>query len=599
MKLNNNSKQKDKMKYYVTKRTGEKEAFSKEKILQAIQSAMDSVGRKDIFVSTQITEAIVIQLKHVFFKNKISPTVEEIQDIVEKQIMVNNLPEVAKSYILYRDLHSRQRSIQNLLDIGDKIKSYLDKDGLSVNMTSEIGHNIQGLYKSIINEVSERYWMNEVYDNEIREMHINKDFHIHKSSTLSAYCVGWDLEDLLISGFTGVQGNVTCGPAKHLGAALGQIVNFIYTLTNEAQDGAVAFSSIDTYLAPFIRYDKLSYVKLKQEIQSFIYNLNVPTKIGGQAVFSNITLDLDCPQYMTDQAVIRGGKFQKEKYGEFQKEMDMFNRALFEVYTEGDQSGNAFSWPIPTYNIGKDFDWDNENLKGLWEMTGKYGIPYFANFINSDMNPEDARSMCCRIRIDNRELHKRGGGFFGANPLTGSIGYVTINLPRLGYQYRGDKEGLFKRLGHLMDVSSRCLNLRRNLIEKFSEKGMYPYSSFYLRKVKERTGKYWSNHFNTIGIIGMNELCLNYLGEDIGSKDGQILALEIMDFMNEKLLEYQAKGEELYNLEASPAEGATYVIARKDKEIFPEMLGVDSVPLKKNKRTILHKFDSFTGWIYK
>jgi len=303
--------------------------------------------------------------------------------------------------------------------------------------------------------------------------------------------------------------------------------------------------------------------------------MNVPTKSGGQVVFSNITLDLKCPKHMSDQAVIIGGKHQDDKYGDYQKEMDMFNKALIEVYVEGDAKGRAFMYPIPTYNIGKDFDWEDKNLEGLWEMTAKYGIPYFANFVNSDMDPEDARSMCCRLRIDNRELRKRGGGYFGANPLTGSIGYVTINLPRIGYLYKDDKKGYFKRLEHLMNVADESLTMRRRLIEELTEKGMYPYSKFYLRKVKEKTGSYWANHFNTIGLIGMNESCINFFQDkksDLTSEKGQEFAKEVLDFMNEKLLEYQKKSDQMYNLEASPAEGASFSIARKDKDLYSDII---------------------------
>lgn len=414
--------------------------------------------------------------------------------------------------------------------------------------------------------------MNEIYSEEMRELHENNDFHIHKSSSLSAYCVGWDMQDLLLSGFQGVPGNVASGPAKHFRSALGQLVNFLYTLTQETPDGAVAMSSFDTFLAPFVRADKLTYDEVKQGIQEFIYNMNVPTKVGGQVVFSNITLDLNCPKYMKTQPVIIGGRYQDTTYGMYQEEMDMINRALTEIYTKGDRTGRAFTWPIPTYNITKDFDWENKNLDGLWEMTAKYGIPYFSNFVNSDMNPEDARSMCCRLRIDNRELHKRGGALFGSNPLTGSIGYVTINMPRLGYLYKGDKKAYYEKLGHLMDVASESLQLRRELIEEMTEKGLYPYARFYLRSVKEKSGKYWTNHFNTIGLVGMNESCLNFMGKDLTTDEGQALTKEVMDFMNKKMVEYQEKTGVMYNLEASPAEGTSYRLAKSDKAQYPDII---------------------------
>ncbi len=566
----------------IKKRDGRIVPFDQDKITHAIWKAMRNIGEGDLKKAQEISDKVVQELNKEFQKSDHIPTVEEIQDEVERQLILAKLPDTAKAYILYRDLHSRMRNIHNLFDVGSWIKAYINKDNWKVHSDSEIDYHLQGMYKKIVEEVSEKYWMNEVYSEEMRNLHENKDFHIHKSSTISAYCVGWDLEDLLRVGFKGVPGNVQSAPARHMRSALGQLVNFLYTLTNEAPDGAVAVSSLDTYLAPFIRHDGLDYKGVKQNIQEFVYNMNVPTKSGGQVVFSNITLDLKCPKYMKDQPVVIGGKPQKEKYGEFQKEMDMFNRALVEVFTEGDAKGRAFSWPIPTYNITRDFDWDNENLKDLWEMTAKYGIPYFANFVNSDMDPADARSMCCRLRIDNRELQKRGGGFFGANPLTGSIGYVTVNLPRLGFLHKGDKEKYFDRLEYLMEVAHECLIMRRQLIEDLTDKGLYPYSKFYLRAVKEKSDKYWSNHFNTIGLIGMNESCMNFMGKDISTKEGKAFAAEVLDFMNDKLLEFQKESGILYNLEATPGEGSCYSIAKKDKQLFPEIVVANEKEYKKN-----------------
>jgi len=571
----------DKIVVKIKKRDGAVVAFDKFKIENAIRKAMDAVGNQELSRSSEVTELVVVELGETFGSRDVVPTIEQIQDIVEKRLILSEMPETAKAYILYRDLHTRMRKVHNLLDIGTWIESYISKENWKIHSDSEIDFHLQGMYKKLTQDISEIYWMNEVYTSEMRDLHENKDFHIHKSSTISAYCVGWDLEDVLLVGFQGVAGNVSSLPARHFSSALGQLVNFLYTLTNESPDGAVAVSSLDTYLAPFIHYDNLSYDQVKQAIQEFVYNMNVPTKSGGQVVFSNVTLDLKCPKYMRDKAVIRGGELQEEMYGEFQKEMDMFNKALVEVYTAGDAKQRAFTWPIPTYNIGKDFDWDNPVYDGLWDMTAKYGIPYFANFVNSDMDPEDARSMCCRLRIDNRELHRRGGGFFGANPLTGSIGYVTINLSRIGYLNKGDEKKYFERLEYLMDVADQSLSLRRKLIEKLTEKGLYPYSKFYLRKVKERTGKYWTNHFNTIGLIGMNESCLNFLGEDITTKKGQKFAKKVLDFMNEKIVTYQKESDELYNLEASPAEGATYAIAKKDKEFYPEIIVANEEEWKK------------------
>ncbi len=561
----------------IQKRDGTLVPFEDKKILSAISKAMKAVGQHNLEKAKKVTKAVVAEIE----KQDETPTVEGIQDLVEKHLMLAKCVDTAKAYILYRDLRSRGRNINNLLDVGAKINSYVGKEDWKINIDSSIDYHLQGMYKNIVNEISEKYWMNEVYTEEMRRLHDNKDFHIHKSSSISAYCVGWDLQDLLLVGFKGVAGNVECKPPKHLNAALGQLVNFLYTLTNEAPDGAVAISSLDTYMAPFIRNDKLSFRKIKQALQSFVYNMNMPTKSGGQVVFSNVTLDLKVPKDMKDQPVIIGGKLQKEKYGDYQKEMDLFNKALAEVYIEGDAKGRAFTFPIPTYNISKDFDWSNKAYDGIWEMTAKYGIPYFANFVNSDMNPEDARSMCCRLRIDNRQLYKRGGGFFGANPLTGSIGYTTINLPRIAYLYKGDKKKFFERLEYLMKMSKQALTLRRNLVEDFTEKGLYPYSKFYLRQVKERTGKYWTNHFSTVGIIGMNEACLNFFEQDISSKKGQKFAKEVLDFMNAKLIEYQDCCDELYNLEASPAEGASYSMARKDKELYPDIIVANEQEVQK------------------
>ncbi len=567
----------------IKKRDGRVVQVNQDKITQAIWKAMESVGQGDLKKAQKISDKVMEKLVKIYFSNEEIPEVENIQDLVEIELMRSGEVDIAKSYILYRDLHSRIRNVNNLFDVGTWIDNYIGNDNWKIHSDSEIDYHLQGMYKKVAEEVSEMYWMNEIYTQEMRDLHFNKDFHIHKSSTLSSYCVGWDLEDLLRVGFRGVSANVETRPAKHFTSALGQLVNFLYTLTNESPDGAVAVSSIDTYLAPFIRYDDLSYKEVKQALQEFIYNMNVPTKSGGQVVFSNITLDLECPRNMEDQPVLRGGQLQKEKYGDFQEEMDLFNKVLTEVYIEGDSKGRAFTWPIPTYNITKDFDWNNKNLEGLWKMTAKYGIPYFANFVNSDMSSDDARSMCCRLRIDKRELHKRGGGFFGANPLTGSIGYVTINLPRIGYLNKGDEKGFYTRLEELMEIADQSLSMRRKLIEELTEKGLYPYSKYYLRSVKEKTGKYWSNHFNTMGLIGMNEACLNFMGEEITGKEGQSFAKDVLDFMNDKLLEFQKDDGELYNLEASPAEGASYAIAKRDKELYPNIIVANEKDFQENE----------------
>lgn len=564
----------------VRKRDGSIVPFKKQKITAVILKAIKAVNETTTEKAEDICNKVIKDLnKQYRYENDI-PSVEGIQDLVERNLILAKLPDTAKAFILYRDLHNRMRNINNLLDIAGKINSYIDKADWKVHSDSEIDYHLQGMYKKIVDEVSERYWMNEIYTKEMRELHDNKDFHIHKSSALSSYCAGWDFEDLLRVGFTGVPGNVSSGPAKHMRSALGQLVNFFYTLTNETPDGAVAVSSLDTYLAPFVYYDKLSYKEVKQNLQEFVYNMNMPTKSGGQVVFSNITLDLTVPKHMKDQAVIIGGEYQEKKYGNFQKEMDMINTALAEIYTTGDSKGRVFSWPIPTYNITKDFDWDNPAYQGIWEMTAKYGVPYFANFVNSDMKPEDARSMCCRLRLDKRELYKRGGGLFGANPLTGSIGYVTINMPRLGYLYKGDKKAYLARLDYLMDIASQNLEMKREFIENLTEKGLYPYSKFYLRAVKEKSGHYWTNHFSTIGLVGMNESCINFLGKDLTTPEGRKFALEVLDYMNNKLKKLQDKTGQMYNLEASPAEGTSYATAKKDKELFPDIVVANEAEYK-------------------
>ena len=394
--------------------------------------------------------------------------------------------------------------------------------------------------------------------------------HIHDLNILSTYCVGWDLQDLLQEGFTGAAGKIECKPAKHFGTALGQLVNFFYTLQGESA-GAQAISNFDTLMAPFIRYDKLTRDEVKQELQTFMFGMNVPTRVGFQTPFTNVTLDLLCPSTLADSPVIIGGKPQKETYKEFQKEMNLFNEIFAEVIAEGDAKGRVFTFPIPTYNITKDFDWDNKDLEPVWRMTAKYGIPYFSNFVNSDMNPEDARSMCCRLRLDNRELRKRGGGLFGANPLTGSIGVVTINLPRLGYRSR-DKREFLHSLGYLMDLAKDSLEMKRKVLENMTDAGLYPYTKFYLRNIKKRDKQYWFNHFSTIGLVGMNEAVLNLLGRDIATAEGQQFAREVLEFMRERMVGYQTETGNNYNLEATPAEGTSFRLAKIDKELYPDIM---------------------------
>lgn len=443
------------------------------------------------------------------------------------------------------------------------VDSYLKQLDWQVKENSNMSYSIQGLNNYIASEISKKYWLNKIYPEHIKNAHISGDIHIHDLNIISVYCVGWDLKDLLSEGFTGVRGKVESSPARHFRTALGQVVNFMYTMQGEAA-GAQAFSNFDTLLAPFIKYDGLSYDQVKQAIQEFVFNMNVPTRVGFQTPFTNITMDLTVPSYYADQPVIIGGELMDETYKEFQAEMDMLNKAFFEVMMEGDSAGRVFTFPIPTYNITKDFDWENKNLDGLWEMSAKYGIPYFSNFINSDMSPEDARSMCCRLRIDNRELDYRGGGLFGSNPLTGSIGVVTINLPKIADNVKNKGE-FFENLSKQMETAKESLEIKRALLEDLTDKNLYPYTKFYLRDIKARYGVYWKNHFSTIGLIGMNEACLNLLGDDIGSFRGKQFALEVMDFMRAKIVDFQKETGHNYNLEATPGEGTSYRLAKLDK----------------------------------
>ncbi|MDR0734111.1 MAG: ribonucleoside triphosphate reductase [Elusimicrobiota bacterium] len=554
----------------IIKRDGGSQPFDAKKITNAILKAGQSTGEFDLETARKFTIRVINIVQQLYAE--ITPSVENIQDIVEDVLLTSNYHKTAKAYILYRDQRARVREISSKFNV-DLVDQYLQKLDWQVNENSNMGYSLQGLNNYISSEISKIYWLNKIYPENIKNMHLAGDFHIHDLGLLGTYCVGWDLQDLLISGFKGVVGKAESKPAKHLRSALGQIVNFFYTLQGESA-GAQAFSNFDTLLAPFIYYDKLSYQDVKQALQEFLFNVNVPTRVGFQTPFTNITMDLMVPSYYKDQGVIIGGKVMDKKYGEFQKEIDAFNKAFLELMLEGDAKGRVFTFPIPTYNITKDFNWDNPDYQPLWDITAKYGIPYFANFINSDMNPEDARSMCCRLRIDNRELNRRGGGLFGSAPLTGSIGVVTINMPRLGY-ISATEEDFFQNLGARMEAAKTSLEIKRKVIERFTNANLYPYMTFYLRSVKQRFGEYWKNHFSTIGLLGLNEACLNLLGEDIGSKKGRAFAARVMDFMRARLLEYQKETGNNYNLEATPAEGTSYRIAKLDKEKYPDIIAAN------------------------
>lgn len=550
----------------VVKRDGSIVSFDQEKIFDAVLNAGKATSEFGYDAAKTLTIRVV-NIAHQMVKG--IPSVEDIQDIVEEVLLTSPYRKTAKAYIIYREQHSNIRQLISKSNL-DLMDNYLDKLDWQVKENSNMGFSLQGLNNYISSEISKTYWLNKIYPNEIRDVHSNGDLHIHDLGLLSVYCVGWDLQDLLIKGFVGVSGKIESKPAKHFRSALGQIVNFFYTLQGESA-GAQAFSSFDTFLAPFIRYDGLKYEDVKQALQEAVFNLNVPTRVGFQTPFTNVTMDLVVPSHMMDQHVIVAGQPQAETYKDFQEEMDTFNRAFLDVMCEGDAKGRVFTFPIPTYNITEDFDWSNEHIEILWEATAKYGFAYFANFVNSDMSPDDARSMCCRLRIDNRELQKRGGGLFGANPLTGSIGVVTINLPRLGYVSETEEE--FKtRLAKLMDIARESLEIKRKVLEKLTDQGLYPYAKYYLTGMKKRFDTYWKNHFSTIGIVGMNEACINMIGDNIASEEGRAFAGRILDFMRERLTMFQEETGHNYNLEATPAEGTSYRLARLDAEKYPDIV---------------------------
>jgi ribonucleoside-triphosphate reductase (formate) len=555
----------------IFKRDGSEVAFDRDKITQAILKAGEATGEFGQEEAKCLTEKTISQLVKVF-EGKI-PSVEDVQDAVEKTLMSTKYKKTAKSFIIYRAQHAEMRAFAITSSLG-LVDNYIGELDWQVKENSNMGYSLQGLNNHIFSETSKTYWLNKIYPKEIRDGYENGDFHIHDLGTLSVYCVGWDLMELITEGFRGVSEKIESSPPKHFRTALGQIVNFMYTLQGEAA-GAIAFSNFDTLLAPFIRYDNLTHKEVKQGLQEFIFNMNVPTRVGFQTPFSNITLDLNPSTNFKDQSVIIGGVPQKETYAEFQKEMDILNNALFEVMAEGDAAGRVFTFPIPTVNITKDFDWENPNLKGLWEITAKYGIPYFSNFINSDMNPEDTRSMCCRLRLNLDELDRKGGGLFGANALTGSIGVVTINLPRIGY-LANDEKDFFDRLDRQMDIAKESLEIKRKVIERLAGANLYPYTAFYLRKIYKAHGQYWKNHFSTIGLVGLNEAVANFLRTDIGTEEGQDFAEKVLEHMREKLVKYQIETENLYNLEATPAEGTSYRLAIKDKKRYPDIIVANS-----------------------
>ena len=552
----------------IIKRDGRKVKFESEKIIQAIEKAGQATGEFGREVAEKLAAKVLLLAKEVL-KDKKTPTVEEIQDIVELVLFNSPFWKTARAYAIYREQHRQLREIVSQADVS-LVDKYLEKITWEIRENSNMTFSLQGLNNYVSSKIISTYWLNKIYPEEIRKAHEEGDFHLHDLSNLSVYCVGWDLYDLLLKGFGGVPGKIESKPAKHFHSALGQLVNFLYSLQGETA-GAVAVSNFDTLLAPFIYYDKLSYREVSQALQEFLFNMNVPTRVGFQTPFSNITLDLTPPPQLANSPVLIGGKLQDKTYKEFQKEIDIFNKALLENFLEGDGKGRVFSFPIPTYNITKDFDWGNKNLDLLWRVTAKYGLPYFANFINSDMKPEDIKSMCCRLRIDTRKLKKRGGGLFGSNPLTGSVGVTTINMPRLGYLSKSKKE--FKeRLERLMVLARNSLEIKRKTLEKLTDKGLYPYSRYYLSGIKKKFNQWWKNHFSTIGLVGMNEACLNLFGENIASEKSRKFTLEVLDFMRKKLIEFQKETGNNYNLEATPAEGVSYRLPQIDLKKYPDII---------------------------
>lgn len=551
--------------YKVRKRDGKIVPFELQKITEAIKKAFEA---EETNYDDNVIDFLGLKVTADFndkIKNNIID-IEDIQDSVESVLSKAGYADVAKAYILYRKLHEKQRAIENtMLDYKDVVNSYINVTDWRVKENSTVTYSVGGLILSNSGSITANYWLSEVYDKEIADAHRNCDIHIHDLSMLTGYCAGWSLKQLIQEGLGGVPGKITSSPAKHLSTLCNQMVNFLGIMQNEWA-GAQAFSSFDTYLAPFVKIDNLTQKEVKQAVQSFVYGVNTPSRWGTQAPFTNITLDWTVPNDLAELNAIVGGKEQNFKYKDCQKEMDMVNKAFIEIMIEGDANGRGFQYPIPTYSITKDFDWsETENNKMLFEMTAKYGTPYFSNYINSDMEPSDVRSMCCRLRLDLRELRKKSGGFFGSGESTGSIGVVTINIPRIAYLSTDEKE-FYNRLEKMMNLSARSLKIKRNVITKLLNEGLYPYTKRYLGT--------FENHFSTIGLVGMNEACLNanWIKEDLTHEKAQKFTKDVLNFMREKLSDYQEEYGDLYNLEATPAESTSYRLAKKDKALYPNII---------------------------
>ncbi len=577
----------------IVKRDGTQVIFNSERIMSAIRRAGEATGEFDEDEASLLTNQVTKVLRHRFGKAKTLPTIEQIQDVVEQVLISANYYTTARAYIVYRENRSKSRQDKKtLVDVASSVNEYLERADWRVNANANQGYSLGGLILNVSGKIIANYWLSHVYPQAAGEAHRNGDFHIHDLDMLSGYCAGWSLRMLLQEGLNGVPGKVESGAPKHLSSALGQMVNFLGTLQNEWA-GAQAFSSVDTYLAPFIRKDNMSYDRVRQDIQEFIYNLNVPSRWGTQTPFTNLTFDWVCPEDLKNQIPVIAGKEMDFCYGDLQAEMDMVNRAYIEVMTEGDAKGRLFTFPIPTYNITPDFPWESENANLLFEMTAKYGLPYFQNFINSSLKPGQVRSMCCRLQLDLRELLARGNGLFGSAEQTGSVGVVTINCARLGYLYKGDEPALMARLEELMELARSTLEIKRKVIQRHIDSGLFPYTKRYLGTLR--------NHFSTIGVNGINEMIRNFTNDehDITDAYGQAFANRFLEYIRNKMVVFQQETGSMYNLEATPAEGTTYRLAKEDQKRYPDILqaGTKEAPYYTNSSQLPVGFtdDPFTA----
>ncbi|CCZ22697.1 anaerobic ribonucleoside-triphosphate reductase [Acetobacter sp. CAG:977] len=577
----------------IVKRDGTQVIFNSERIKSAIRRAGEATGEFDDDEASLLTNQVTKVLRHRFGKAKALPTIEQIQDVVEQVLISANYYKTARAYIVYRENRNKSRQDKKtLVDVASSVNEYLERADWRVNANANQGYSLGGLILNVSGKIIANYWLSHVYPQAAGEAHRNGDFHIHDLDMLSGYCAGWSLRMLLQEGLNGVPGKVESGAPKHLSSALGQMVNFLGTLQNEWA-GAQAFSSVDTYLAPFIRKDNMSYDRVRQDVQEFIYNLNVPSRWGTQTPFTNLTFDWVCPEDLKNQVPVIAGEEMDFCYGDLQAEMDMINRAYIEVMTEGDAKGRLFTFPIPTYNITPDFPWESENADRLFEMTAKYGLPYFQNFINSSLKPGQVRSMCCRLQLDLRELLARGNGLFGSAEQTGSVGVVTINCARLGYLYKGDEPALMARLEELMELARSTLEIKRKVIQRHIDSGLFPYTKRYLGTLR--------NHFSTIGVNGINEMIRNFTNDehDITDAYGQAFANRFLEYIRNKMVVFQQETGSMYNLEATPAEGTTYRLAKEDQKRYPDILqaGTKEAPYYTNSSQLPVGFtdDPFTA----